>query len=232
MRTSRVGLLHVCQNLLCIALQITNSHVYLSKRHSKGYDIHEKIPFSSECVWVCKVFSCCFIFHLDNGKTTEGRYIGDVHDKSAPTDILIRLLQIIIKGVSLNGDAVISVARRAIHRYSVPGVSAFHSPTWRSNIGFTRGWANHGCHKRAIRSHSLLCFILALYRQWADLAVTSTFVYYTNSDFRRTGLPVGLAFLAHTLALVRHITAGWSSHFWFCSRSLRCYHTHKLCGVE
>src|SRR6266516_2256674 len=160
----------------------------------------------SNVYWYAKFFSCCFIFHLDNGKATEGRYIGDVHDQSAPTDILIRLLQIIIKGVSLNGDAVISVARRAIHRYSVPGVSAFHSPTWRSNTGFTR--------------------------RWADLAVTSTFVYYTNSDFRRTGLPVDLAFLAHTLALVRHITAGWSSHFWFCSRSLRCYHTHKLCGVE
>src|SRR5438270_6899123 len=56
MRTSRVGLLHVCQNLLCIALQITNSHVYLSKCHSKGYDIHEKIPFSSECIEASKDF--------------------------------------------------------------------------------------------------------------------------------------------------------------------------------
>src|SRR5437762_12875923 len=101
MRTSRVSLLHICQNFLCIALQITNSHVYLSKCHSKGYDIHEKIPFLSECVWVCKVFF--MLFHLDNGKATEGRYIGAVQDTSAPTDILIRLLQIVIIGVSLNG---------------------------------------------------------------------------------------------------------------------------------
>src|SRR5574340_866842 len=50
MRACRVGLLHICQYLLCIALQITNSHVYLSKCHSKRYDIHEKIPFSSGCI--------------------------------------------------------------------------------------------------------------------------------------------------------------------------------------
>src|SRR5437764_6215586 len=182
MRTSRVGLLHVCQNLLCIALQVTNIHVYLSKCHSKRYDIHEKNPFSFEC----------------------------------------------IKGVSLDGDAAISVARSTIYRYRLPGVSAVHAPTQGSNPGFTRGRLDHGHHKRARRSHRLLRFLVALYCQWADLAVTFTFLYYTNFDLRWIRLPVDLAFLAYALALVRHVTADRSPYFWFCSGPLRCSYTLKL----
>src|SRR6516164_536545 len=48
MRSRRVGLLHICQYFLFITLQVTNSHVYLSKCHTKRYDIHRKNPFELE----------------------------------------------------------------------------------------------------------------------------------------------------------------------------------------
>src|SRR5574340_1094284 len=93
------------------------------------------------------------------------------------------------KGVSLYGDAVIFIARRAIYHHSLPGVFAVLTPARRSNSGFSCGWINYGYNKRAFRSHGLLCLYLALYRQRASLAVASPLICNANSDFWRRGIP-------------------------------------------
>src|SRR6266566_6380070 len=123
-------------------------------------------------------------------------FIAPIADLSAlGDDVHIKKLKCIIKGVDLNGDAVISVACSPIHRDSLPGFSAVHAPTQGSNPGLTSGRPDHGRHKRARRPHRLLRFLVALYRKRAGLTVTLTSLYYTSFNLRRACLPVDLAFL-------------------------------------